>query len=329
MKLERRRLLQLGGAAVLAPFAAARADTGASDWPSRIVKLEVGFPPGGGMDSAGRIVANRLSELIGQQVIVENRPGAGGRIALDALAHAPPDGYTMLITAGAPAVSGLLFASLSFDPVHDFQPVSLVGTYPNMLVVPNSSPYAKLEDLIAFAKANPGKVNWASPGVGSVPHLAGELFKRMAGIDITHVAYRGVAAGAMTDLLAGRLDAMVNTTGSLLGPVQAKQVRCLAVTSAKRFPIAPDIPTVAESGVPGYEAVSWYALYVPAHTPPDIVKKMNASCVAMLAEPAIKDKYVTLGISVASSTPDELAAMNVADAARWAPIIKAENIQGE
>ncbi len=329
MKLERRRLLQLGGAAVLAPFAAARADTGASDWPSRIVKLEVGFPPGGGMDSAARIIAGRLSDLIGQQVIVENRGGAGGRIALDALAHAPPDGYTMLITAGAPAVSGLLFASLSFDPVHDFTPVSLVGTYPNLIVVPNSSPYAKLEDLIAFAKANPGKVNWASPGVGSVPHLAGELFKRMAGIDITHVPYRGVAAGAMTDLLAGRLDAMVNTTGSLLGPVQAKQVRCLAVTSAKRFPIAPAIPTVAESGVPGYEAVSWYALYVPAHTPPDIVKKMNAGCVAMLAEPAIKDKYVTLGISVASSTPDELAAMNVADAARWAPIIKAENIQGE
>lgn len=329
MKLERRRLLQLGGAAVLAPFAAARADTGASDWPSRIVKLEVGFPPGGGMDSAGRIVANRLSELIGQQVIVENRPGAGGRIALDALAHAPPDGYTMLIAAGAPAVSGLLFASLSFDPVHDFEPVSLVGTYPSMLVVPNSSPYARLEELIAFAKANPGKVSWASPGIGSVPHLAGELFKRMAGIDITHVPYRGVAAGAMTDLLAGRLDAMVNTTGSLLGPVQANQVRCLAVTSAKRFPITPDIPTVAESGVPGYEAVSWYALYVPAHTSPDIVRKMNTNCIAMLGEPAIKDKYATLGISAASSTPEELAAMNTADAARWAPIIKAENIQGE
>jgi tripartite-type tricarboxylate transporter receptor subunit TctC len=332
VKLERRRLLQLGGAAVLspfAPFATARADTGASDWPSRIVKLEVGFPPGGGMDSAGRIVANRLSELIGQQVIVENRAGAGGRIAMDALAHAPPDGYTVLITAGAPAVSGLLFASLSFDPVHDFEPVSLVGTYPNMLVVPNSSLYTKLEELIAFAKANPGKVSWASPGIGSVPHLAGELFKRMAGIDITHVPYRGVAAGAMTDLLAGRLDAMVNTTGSLLGPVQTKQVRCLAVTSAKRFPIAPDIPTAAESGVPGYEAVSWYALYVPARTPPDIVKKMNTNCVAMLAEPAIRDKYATLGISAASSTPEELAAMNKADAARWAPIIKAENIQGE
>ena len=200
---------------------------------------------------------------------------------------------------------------------------------PICIVVPNNSPFAKLEDFIAFAKANPGKISWASPGVGSVPHLAGELFKRMAKIDITHVPYRGVAAGAMTDLVAGRLDMMVNTTGSLLPQVQGKQVRCLAVTSAKRFPIAPDFPTVAESGVPDYAAESWYALYVPTHTPPEIIKKMNASCVAMLKEPAIKDKYATLGISAASSTPAELAAMNEGDAARWAPIIKAENIRGE
>jgi tripartite-type tricarboxylate transporter receptor subunit TctC len=162
-----------------------------------------------------------------------------------------------------------------------------------------------------------------------VPHLAGELFKRMAGIDITHVPYRGVAAGAMTDLIAGRLDAMVNTTGSLLPPVQGKQVRCLAVTSAKRFPIAPDFPTVAESGVPGYEAVSWYALYVPTHTPPDIVKRMNADCVAMLSEPAVKEKYVPLGVAAAGSTPEGLAAMNASDVARWGPVITAENIRGE
>lgn len=304
---------------------AACADT----WPSRIVKLDVGFPPGGGMDSAGRIVASRLSDIWAQQVIVENRPGAGGRIAMDALAHAPPDGYTMLITAGAPAVSGLLFSSLSFDPVKDFTPVSLVGTYPNLLVVPNSSPFTKVEDFIAFAKANPGKISWASPGIGSVPHLAGELFKSMAGIDITHVPYRGVAAGAMTDLIAGRLDAMFNTTGSLLPPVQGHQVRCLAVTSAKRFPIAPEFPTIAESGVPGYEAVSWYALYVPTATPPEIVKKINADSVAMLSDPAVKAKFEPLGIAAAGSSPEQLAAMNTADVAHWAPIIKAANIKGE
>jgi tripartite-type tricarboxylate transporter receptor subunit TctC len=327
VNLQRRHFLQLtGAAAACAPLSRlARADT----WPSRVVRLEVGFPPGGGMDSVGRIVANRLSDIWAQQVIVENRAGAGGRIALDAVAHAAPDGYTMLITAGAPAVNNLLFASLSFDPVADFAPVSLVGTYPDLVVVPNSSPFAKLEDLIAYAKANPGKISWASPGIGSVPHLAGELFKRMAGIDITHVPYRGVAAGAMTDLISGRLDAMFNTTGSLLPPVSGKQVRCLAVTSAKRFPLAPEFPTVAESGVPGYEATSWYALYVPAHTPADIVKKMNSDSVAMLSDAAVKQKFEPLGVLVAGSTPDALAAMNAADVARWVPIVKDANIKGE
>jgi tripartite-type tricarboxylate transporter receptor subunit TctC len=240
----RRRLLQLGAAAAVPAWSvSARADT----FPSRIIKLEVGFPPGGGADAGARIVANGLSDRWGQQVIVENRGGACGRIALDALAHAPADGYTMLFAPGAPAISGLLYAGLSYDPVADFAPVSLVGTYPSLLVVPNSSPFAKLEDFIAYAKANPGKISWASPGIGSVPHLAGELFKRTAGIDITHVPYRGVAAGAMTDLLAGRLDAMFNTTGSLLQPVKSNQVRALAVTSAERFALAPEIPGCCRS----------------------------------------------------------------------------------
>ncbi len=325
MKVQRRRFLQLAGAAALLPFCrGARADT----WPSRILKLEVGFPPGGGLDSAGRIVANRLSDLLGQQMIVENRPGAGGRIAMDAAAHAEPDGYTVLLAPGAPAVNSLLFDSLSFDPL-SLVPVSLIGTYPNLIVVPNSSPFAKLEDFVAYAKANPGKVTWASPGVGSIPYLAGDLFKHMAGIDITHVPYRGVAAGAMTDLISGRLDAMFNTTGSLLPAVAGKQVRCLAVTSAQRFPIAPDIPTVAESGVPGYEDTSWYGLYVPANTPADIVKKLNASTVTMLSDDATKQKFIPLGIAAASSTPEELAAKNAADVTRWAPIIKAAGIKGE
>jgi tripartite-type tricarboxylate transporter receptor subunit TctC len=322
----RRRLLRLGAAALAVPVWQRRAR--ADGFPSRVVKLEVGFPPGGGADAGARIAANGLGDRWGQQVIVENRGGAGGRIALDALAHAPADGYTMLFAPGAPAISGLLYSGLSYDPLTDFAPVSLIGTYPNLLVVPNSSPFAKLDAFIAYAKANPGKISWASPGIGSVSHLAGELFKRMAGIDITHVPYRGVAAGAMTDLLAGRLDAMFNTTGSLLQPVKSNQVRGLAVTSAERFALAPEIPAAAET-VPGYEAVSWYALYVPARTPADIVAKMNADCVAMLNEPAIKQKYEPLGIIARGNSPQQLAAMNAADAARWAPIIKAANIKGE
>jgi tripartite-type tricarboxylate transporter receptor subunit TctC len=326
MRLPRRQFLQSAGAAALASLSGpVHADT----WPSRIVRLEVGFPPGGGMDSAGRIVANGLSEIWGQQVIVENRPGVGGRIALDTVAHATPDGYTMLIAAGAPATFSLLSDSLNFDPATDLAPVSLIGTYPSLIVVPNSSPAKTLAEFVAYAKANPGKVTWASPGIGSVPHLAGELFKRVAGIEITHVPYRGVAAGAMTDLIAGRLDAMFNTAGSLLQSVRGNLVRGLAVTSAERFPAAPEIPTAAESGVPGYEATSWYALYVPAQTPPEIVKKMNADTVAMLGEPAIKQKYQDLGIVATGSSSAELVAMNSADFKRWAPIIKEAGIKAD
>ena len=222
MEFPRRRFLQLTGAAAFAPLArAARADT----YPSRVVKLVVGFPPGGGADLAARIVATRLSEIWPQQVIVENRPGAGARIALDAVAHAAPDGYTMLLAPGSPLVQALLFSKLTFDPAADFAPVSLVGTYPDIIAVPNSSPFQTLQEFTAHAKANPGKISWASPGVGTVPHLAGELFKRRAGIEMTHVPYRGVTEGLMADFIAGRLDLMFNTTGSLLQPVRSKQVR--------------------------------------------------------------------------------------------------------
>jgi tripartite-type tricarboxylate transporter receptor subunit TctC len=326
MKFSRRRTLQLASAAALLPMSRPLlADT----YPSRVVRLFVGFPPGGGADLASRIVANGLSEIWRQQVIVENRPGAGARIATDTVAHAPGDGYTLLLAPGSPLVQPLLFSTLTFDPAADLAPVSLVGTYPNIIVVPNSSPFQKLEDFIAHAKANPGKVTWGSPGIGTVPHLAGELFKHRAGIEITHVPYRGATQGLMSDFLAGRLDLMFNTTGSLLEPVRSKQVRGLAVTSAKRFPDQPELPTAAESGVPGYDVSSWYAIYVPAKTPADVVAKINADMAAMLREPAIKEKFKLLGVLPQGSAPQELAAMNVADAALWAPIIKDANIKVE
>jgi tripartite-type tricarboxylate transporter receptor subunit TctC len=326
MHFPRRRLLQITAAAALASLSrAARAE----DWPSRIVRLVVGFPPGGGMDAAARILADRLSQIWGQQVIIENKPGAGARIALDAVAHAAPDGYTMLISAGAPEVNRFLFSTLTFDPVADLAPVSLVGTFPDIISVSNSSPFNGLADLIAYAKRNPGKLSWASPGVGTVPHLAGELFERMAGIEMTHVPYRGITEGLMSDLIAGRVDAMFNTTGTLLSLVRSHQVRPLAVTSGTRFPGEPEIPTVGESGLPGYDVSSWYGLYVPASTPPAIVAKMNADIVVMLREPAVKEKFVPLGIVAAGSSPKELAERNSADAALWGPLIKAANIKVE
>jgi tripartite-type tricarboxylate transporter receptor subunit TctC len=322
MGLSRRKTLQLAAAAAFAPLSV-RADT----YPSHVVRLFVGFPPGGGADLATRIVANALSELWHQQVVVENRPGAGARIALDTVAHAPPDGYAVLLAPGSPLVQPLLFSSLTFDPAADLAPVSLVGTYPDIIVVPNSSPFQKLEELIAHAKANPGTMSWGSPGIGSVPHLAGELFKHRAGIEITHVPYRGANQGLMSDFLAGRLDLMFNTTGSLLEPVRAKQVRGLAVTSATRFADEPELPTAAESGVAGYDVSSWYAIYVPAKTPAETIAKVNADMAAILNDAATKEKFKLLGVLPRASTPQELAAMNVADAALWGPIIKEANIK--
>lgn len=326
MTFVRRRFLQLSGAAGLSLLARqASADT----YPSHVVKVLVGFPPGGGADLATRIVVQGLAESWKQQVIVENRPGAGARIALDATAHAAPDGYTLLLAPGSPQVQGLLFSHLTFDPAKDLAPVSLVGTYPNIIVVPNSSPFQTLQQFIAHAKANPGKISWASPGIGTVPHLAGELLKHMAGIEMTHVPYRGVTQGLMSDFIAGRLDLMINTTGSLLQPVRSKQVRGLAVTSAQRFADEPELPTVAESGVPGYDVTSWYGIYAPAKTPPDLIKKINADMVAMLAKPAVKQQFKPLGVEAGGSTPAGLAAKNQGDAALWGPIIKEANIKVE
>lgn len=233
------------------------------------------------------------------------------------------------LAPGSPLVQRLLFSTLTFDPAADFAPVSLVGTYPNIIVVPNSSPFQKLEELIAHAKANPGTMSWGSPGIGTVPHLAGELFKHRAGIEITHVPYRGANQGLMSDFLAGRLDLMLNTTGSLLEPVRSKQVRGLAVTSANRFPDESELPTVAESGVAGFDVSSWYGIYAPAKTPPDIIAKVNADMAAMLKDPATKDRFKLLGVLPQASTPQELTAMNVADAALWAPIITEANIKVE
>jgi tripartite-type tricarboxylate transporter receptor subunit TctC len=290
--------------------------------------MVVGFPAGGGADAVTRIVASRLSEVWGQQVVVENKPGAGGNLAFDAVAHAAPDGYTIMMANRAPSISRFLFPSLGYDPDADFLPVSLIGLYAHLLVVPSGSSAASLQEFIANAKANPGKVTFATPGVGTPSHLTAELLKRTAGFEMTHVPYRGVAAGAMNDLIAGRIDAMVNTTGSLLQAARAGQVRGLAVSAGAPSPLAPEFPTMSASGVPGFDITSWYALFVPAKTPPEIVKTINSDMVTILAEPAIKARLAPLGIEAASSTPDELAAKADAETGLWGPLIQAANIKG-
>jgi tripartite-type tricarboxylate transporter receptor subunit TctC len=327
MRFPRREFLRLGAAAVAAPALPRLAS--AQVWPNRVVRLIVGFPPGGGADSAARIAAGRLSEIWGQQVVVENKGGAGGNIAHDTAAHAAPDGYTMLFSPSSLPIMPMLYASLNYDPMTDLIPISLLGKYPNLIVVSKDSPVNSLKQFIDNANANPGKVTFATPGIGTTPHLTAELFKKTAGVDLTHVPYRGVAAGAMNDLITNRIDCMFNTTGSLLQAVRSGQVRGLAQSTPERSPLAPELPTFAEAGVPGFNVSSWYGLFAPARTPREIVAKMHDSVATMLKEPAIKSRYEVLGVEAASATPDQLTAIMRGEVELWGPIVKAANIKGE
>jgi len=327
MRFPRREFLRLGAAAVAAPALPRLAS--AQVWPNRVVRLIVGFPPGGGADSAARIAAGRLSEIWGQQVVVENKGGAGGNIAHDTAAHAAPDGYTMLFSPSSLPIMPMLYASLNYDPMTDLIPISLLGKYPNLIVVSKDSPVNSLKQFIDNANANPGKVTFATPGIGTTPHLTAELLKKTAGVDLTHVPYRGVAAGAMNDLITNRIDCMFNTTGSLLQAVRSGQVRGLAQSTPERSPLAPELPTFAEAGVPGFNVSSWYGLFAPARTPREIVAKMHNSVATMLQEPAIKSRYEVLGVEAASATPDQLTAIMRAEVELWGPIVKAANIKGE
>jgi tripartite-type tricarboxylate transporter receptor subunit TctC len=328
--ITRRQLIRTSAASVLAPaignhMAGAQAPS-VQTWPTRFIKLVVPFTPGGGIDGIGRIVGARLSEMWGQQVVVENKPGASGNIASEFVARSAPDGYAMYITAGGLAVNRYLFGSINYDPVADFAPVTLICLFPNLLVVPNSSSFRSVSDLLAEARKNPGKVTFASPGHGSSPHMSGELFRYMAHVDLTHVPYRG-AAPAFTDVIAGRVDCTFAVMASGLPLAQSGQLRALGVTTATRVPTAPEVPTIAEAGVPGYDTSSWFAFFVPAKTPPDIVRKMHADTVAALAEPLIKAKLEQLGVMVVGSTPEELGTHLKTEMEKWAPVIKAANIK--
>jgi tripartite-type tricarboxylate transporter receptor subunit TctC len=321
--LSRRRAIALTAASIAAPALIGRAS--AQGWPTRFVRLVVPFPPGGGTDAIARVVAGKLSEIWGQQVVVENRGGGGANIGHEAVARAEPDGYTMLIASMPLAVNRFLFPSLNYDAIADLAPISLVCDYPNVMAVPMSSPAHSVTDFIAHAKANRGKITFASSGHGTSVHLSGELFKRMAGIDMLHVPYRG-AGPALNDLLPGRVDVMFNNIGAVLPLIQGGKLRGLAVTTAKRTPAAPDMAPIAELGVPGFDVSSWYALLAPAKTPPEIIRKMNADAVTAVTDPATKAKLEQLGVVVAGSSPAELAAFLRREMDKWGPVIKEAGI---
>jgi tripartite-type tricarboxylate transporter receptor subunit TctC len=319
--LHRRHVLRLTAAALVAPGVPRIAR--AQGFPKRTLRLIVPFAPGGSTDAVARIVANRLSEVWGYQMVVENRGGGASNIGHHEVVRSEPDGHTVLIASLPLAVNRFLFPVLNYDPVGDLAPVTLICTYPNVMTVPNASPAKTVQEFIDYAKT--GKLTFASSGNGTSVHLSGELFKRMAGIEMTHVPYRG-GGPAVNDLIPGRVDVMFNTIGTALPLVRGAQLRGLAVTSAERFFSVPDMPTVAESGVPGFDVSSWFAFLAPAKTPRAIIDKLQADTAAVLAEPAITDRIQHLGIKVQSSTPEQLAAHLKAEMDKWGPVIKAAGI---
>jgi tripartite-type tricarboxylate transporter receptor subunit TctC len=318
--IHRRRILQFAAASTVAPAFATAARAQPIIYPDRPVRLIVPFAPAGGADVIGRLLSVRLTEMWGQQVVVENHSGAGGNLAAELLAKSKPDGYVLFLASLGHAINKFLFARLNYDPVADFAPVSLVCTYPNIMVVPVSSPARTVQEFIDHAKANPGRITFASSSLGTSVHLAGELFKRMAHIEMTHIPYRG-AGPAYNDLIPGRIDVMFATASSALPLMQNGQIRGLAVTAVNRQEWAPELPTVAESGLPGFEVSSWYGLFAPAKTPPEIVGKISADAAHLAHEPDFVQRLADIATTAVGSTPEELRRHLKSEMDKWGPVI--------
>jgi tripartite-type tricarboxylate transporter receptor subunit TctC len=305
--------------AVLAFAFPAEADT----FPSRTVKLVVPFPPGGPLDATGRAIAQKLTEAWGQSVIVENKPGAGGNIGADYVAKSAPDGYTVVMGAlSTHAVNPSLYPKMPFDAQRDFAPITLVAITPNVLVVNPSLPVHSVKELIAYAKANPGNLSFGSGSIGSAGHLAGELFKVDAGVDMVHVPYKG-AAPAMQGLLAGDTQLMFDNLASAMSQVKAGKLRALAVTTAERSKLVSDLPTMAEAGVPGFDISTWYGLLAPAGTPPDLIAKWNADVTKILSAPEMRERLATQGAEAAPDSPADFAKFIASELVKYAKIVKA------
>jgi tripartite-type tricarboxylate transporter receptor subunit TctC len=308
--------------AALAMFAAANGALAQGTYPDHAVRVLVGYPPAGPVDIIGRILADRLSQIWGQAAVVENVSGASGNIAADRAAKSTPDGYTLLVSTNAQlVVNPSLYATMPFDPAKDLMPISLSVYSPNILVVPNDLPVKSVAELVAYARANPGKLTFASAGVGTTQHLAGELFKAMAKVDIQHVPYRG-AGPVITDLLGGRITMYFGAISPLIPLVHDGKVRALAVTSATRFPAVPELPTMIESGYPGFESILSIGLMAPAGTPPAIIEKIHQDSVKALAPPEVRKRLSDIGMEVIGNSPAEFAAAMAAERPQWAKVIK-------
>jgi tripartite-type tricarboxylate transporter receptor subunit TctC len=315
MNLVRRRFLYLAGAAIAAPTAA-----WPQTYPSRPMHMVVGFAAGGGADIMARLIGQSLSERLGQQIIVDNRPGAGTNIGTELVVKAAPDGYTLLLVNSPAAINTTLYDNLSFDFIRDIAPVASIGRVPLVMVVNPSLPAKTIPEFIAYAKANPGKVNMGSGGNGAPDHMSGELFKALAGVAILHVPYRGVAP-AISDLLGGQVQVIFGTMPAVIALVKSGKLRALGVTTATRSDELPDVPSIGEL-VPGYEASQWYGIGAPKSTPAEVIERLNRETNAVLAEPKMKARLAELGAAVLSGSPADFGKLIVDETAKWAKVVK-------
>jgi tripartite-type tricarboxylate transporter receptor subunit TctC len=291
-------------------------------FPEKPVRFVVGFTPGGPSDILARALGQKLAERWSQQVVIDNRPGAGGNLAAEAVAKSAPDGHTWLLGNNSIlATNQSLYRSLPYDPVKDFAPVALVAIQPNILVVHPSLPASSVSQLVSYLKSNPGKANYASSGSGAAAHLAGELFKAMAGVDMVHVPYKG-AQPALTDVIAGQVQMMFATSASVIPYIKAGRLRALAVTTAQRSASVPELPTVAEAGVPGFEATTWHGVVVPAGTPLPAIQFLNEAINAVLKEKDLKERLTSLGAEIATGTPKDFADYISRETPKWAKVVK-------
>ncbi len=324
--INRRKLIKLSAASVFAPTIISSGALGQSSaWPNRPVSIVIPFTPGGGADTIARLVAQKMTEVLGQQFIVESKPGAGGNLAAQYIARSAPDGYTMFLAGDHHATNNHLNPNLTYDAVKDFEPVSLVVQYPIAMAIPANSPFKTLADFIARAKAEPGKLTYGSPGHGAVPHLSAELFVRAANIKMTNVPYRGAAPG-IQDLIPGRIDSFWNNVAPMLPLTNEGKLRMLGVTTAKRSPMVPDLPAIGET-LPGYDVTGWYALFVPAKTPKDIIQKMYTAVKAAKEDATFRKRLEDQAMIVICGTPDELGKFHKDELAKWGPLIKAAGLE--
>ena len=298
----------------------------AQSWPQKPIRMVIPYPPGGPTGVMGRLVATKLPELLGQPVIVDNKPGASGQMGAAEVAKAAPDGYTFLTNASIHVINPHVYSKPMVDPIREFTPVALIGVVPLVMVVPPMQPAKDVKEFIAWAKANPGKVNFASASSASAQHLAGEHFKQVTGIDMQHVPYNG-SGPALADLVGGHVQLMFDSLPSSMSFIRSGKLKALGASSSKRLAVLPDVPTLIEAGVPDFDLTTWYGVWAPVGTPKDIVARMNAEIVRLVVMPDMKEKLAGLGVEASAFTPEQFAAFNRTEYERWGRIVRAANIK--